>query len=121
MPHGRESLSITDTQHNDVLTGQFGDDIIVSTEGADILLGGEGNDILVSGIGDSVLVGGVGNDRFIINDGNDAMVTIYDLGHGDTINLDHFSDVFSYEDLSFETVNINDETYRIIQVAEKNF
>ncbi|MEP2891285.1 calcium-binding protein [Tateyamaria sp.] len=78
----------------DLLVGGQGSDTLVGGNGADDLRGGNGNDRLVGGRGDDVLSGGSGADTFIfgaqsgddtITDFNDGdVITIYNVGRGDS-------------------------------------
>ncbi|MEO9682585.1 MAG: calcium-binding protein [Tateyamaria sp.] len=87
----------------DLLQGANGEDLLVGGQGSDTLLGGRdtdelqggnGTDRLVGGRGDDVLSGGSGADTFIfgaqsgddtITDFNDGdVITIYNVGRGDS-------------------------------------
>jgi len=85
---------------DDTITTGSGDDTLVGGNGKDILNGGAGNDTLIGGDGNDRLTGGLGADTFVFSpgDGRDV-ITDFNHGEGDQIDLSAFSNLECFADL----------------------
>ncbi len=72
---------------NDLLEGGDGNDTLDGGNGSDTLQGDADNDRLIGGTGDDVLTGGAGGDVFVIESGSSDVITDYDAGEGDSLDL----------------------------------
>ncbi|MDA0781250.1 MAG: putative Ig domain-containing protein [Rickettsiales bacterium] len=106
---------------SDILEGQDGNDAIFGGAGGDIILGGSGddylsggtegdiidggldNDLLTTGFGDDTLTGGAGIDQFNISKSANIedIITDYEFGIGEKIDLWAFSTIRVFEDIRF--------------------
>ncbi|WP_181318243.1 Hint domain-containing protein [Pseudogemmobacter blasticus] len=120
-------LGIGALSYNDTLYGEDGDDVIRAGAGADRVYGGEGKDLLYGGAdgdliegglgedtlngdagndsldgggGADTLTGGTGDDRFIISGTAGDVITITDLGAGETAGANGTSLDNDFVDLS---------------------
>ncbi|WP_270729627.1 calcium-binding protein [Shimia sp. Alg240-R146] len=85
---------------SDVLDGGVGDDRLFGGNGYDYLQGGDGNDVLNGQVGNDTLTGGTGADVFEFRTGDGAdVITDFDGGEGDQINLHGVADIVDYADL----------------------
>ncbi len=75
-------MDATETNGNDILTGDkeadrfdalAGDDTIDGLGGNDTLNGGAGNDSLIGGKGNDKLIGGAGNDTYVVDSAGDVV------------------------------------------------
>lgn len=71
--HTIETLNVTGTIYNDVLTGASGKDNLRGEAGNDLIEGEGGDDNLFGGTGNDTIRGGVGNDLIRGDDGNDFL------------------------------------------------
>lgn len=91
---GNPSYDVSQTQYNEILTGDDTDNQINGAQGDDIITAGAGDDLLQGGQGNDQLDGGAGADTFVwsYNDiqpfGNGREVdTIHNISHEDMIDL----------------------------------
>ncbi|WP_229448279.1 calcium-binding protein [Massilia sp. CF038] len=70
MPPG---LTLTGTDANDFLVGQWGNDTLAGGDSFDTLIGNEGNDLLDGGNGSDSMEGGAGDDVLLGGDGLDQL------------------------------------------------
>lgn len=84
--------TITGTDDNDTLIGDYGDDLIYGQDGDDLIEGGAGNDRLYGRNGDDTLKGGPGNDMQEGGSGDDLLLggpgddTLYGGNGNDTMD-----------------------------------
>ena len=122
----KQDRSVAGSSGNDIVTGEGGNDEIIGAAGDDILLGGSGNDKLIADSGSDIIYGGTGTDEFIIEKSDtetsesmdtstESIVTIMDIDAHDTINLNSFDAITSFDTLTKETLQLSDGTYTMIQ------
>jgi Ca2+-binding RTX toxin-like protein len=111
----RSIEGLVGSQHDDLLVGnergnslegKAGDDTLSGHEGNDTLSGGFGDDVLIGGSGNDSLTGGGGADRFVFgadNAGGKDIITDFNEGAGDTIDMRGFEGIDSFEDLTITT------------------
>jgi Ca2+-binding RTX toxin-like protein len=68
------TVGSNNTQLDDFIYGDNGNDTIYGQDGSDHLSGGDGNDIIYGGNGGDYIQGGQGNDKIYGGDGNDELV-----------------------------------------------
>lgn len=86
---------------NDLLFGGLGNDSLSGGLGSDRLDGGAGHDVLNGGGGGTdTLTGGTGDDRFIISGTAGDVITITDLGAGETAGANGTNTDNDFVDLS---------------------
>ncbi|NET20297.1 MULTISPECIES: hypothetical protein [unclassified Okeania] len=125
---GTGNDSINGNGGNDLLDGEEGDDVIEGEEGDDYIIGGEGDDELSAGAGNDLLEGGEGNDSLHGNEGDnildggegddelhggsgsDTFVLQQGAGYDSIYNFQVDDDFFELIDLTFEELEIAEET-----------
>jgi Ca2+-binding RTX toxin-like protein len=69
-----KAVNGNETQLDDFIYGDYGDDTIYGRDGSDHLSGGPGNNIIYGGNGGDYIQGGPGDDEIYGGDGNDELV-----------------------------------------------
>ncbi|MGD1704988.1 hypothetical protein [Dapis sp. BLCC M229] len=118
--NGNEGNDLLDGEEgDDVIEGEDGDDYIIggegddelnAGEGNDLLEGGEGNDSLHGNEGDNILDGGKGDDELYAGSGSDTFVLQQGGGFDSVYNFQVDDDFFELIDLTFEELEISEET-----------
>ncbi|GGA31610.1 hypothetical protein [Okeania sp. KiyG1] len=125
---GAGSDNINGNAGNDLLDGEEGDDVIEGEEGDDYIVGGDGDDELSAGAGndlleggegkdslhgnegDNILDGGKGDDELHGGSGSDTFVLQQNAGYDSIYNFQVDDDFFELIDLTFEDLEIAEET-----------